>query len=64
MAIKSITSQVVFMCVALLPPNVTESSLGRSCSALDSNFFGGALTRVPCDDCPCHEELSDPGPRV
>eukprot|EP00975_Prorocentrum_lima_P051463 10777820-Prorocentrum_lima.AAC.1 len=61
MATRPTTSQVVFMCVALVPPKVTESSLVGAGCALASNFEGGVLILVLCDDCPCHDEPSDPG---
>eukprot|EP00975_Prorocentrum_lima_P039160 8229331-Prorocentrum_lima.AAC.1 len=61
MAIRSTTSQVVFMYVALVPPKVIESSfVGTDCTWV-SHFDGGALILVPRDDWPCHDQLPDPG---
>eukprot|EP00975_Prorocentrum_lima_P000291 59480-Prorocentrum_lima.AAC.1 len=64
MWIRSTTSQVVFMNVALVPPKVTASSCVGKGWALASNFDGVALVRVPCDDWPCHDEAPDPGALV
>eukprot|EP00975_Prorocentrum_lima_P031204 6550765-Prorocentrum_lima.AAC.1 len=56
MANISTTSQVVFMCVALVPPKVCGTVL-----CLGFKFLWWALTLVLCEDCPCHDEPSDPG---
>eukprot|EP00975_Prorocentrum_lima_P064231 12896330-Prorocentrum_lima.AAC.1 len=64
MAIKSMTSHVAFNWVVLAAPKVTASSRDGSGSGVCSNFLGGALTLVSCDGAPCHEEVSNPGPRV
>eukprot|EP00975_Prorocentrum_lima_P057055 11970283-Prorocentrum_lima.AAC.1 len=61
MWIRSTTSHVVFKSVALVPPKVTISSLAGAERALASNFDGGALILVSCDDWPCQDDTPDPG---
>eukprot|EP00975_Prorocentrum_lima_P011609 2470352-Prorocentrum_lima.AAC.1 len=50
--------------VALVPPKLIVSSLAGTDDALASNFDGGALILVSCEDWPCHDEAPDPGALV